>query len=99
MVGPRPEVPEFAFVYPEQQEVWSVRPGITDPTAIALYNEAELLSSVDDATAYYRDVLLPEKTRLYVDYIRTRDFWTDLRVIGRTLLRALKGTDEGVSLP
>lgn len=98
LVGPRPEVPEFAFVYPEQSEVWTVRPGITDPTAVHFYNESRLLARADDPAAYYRDVLLPEKTRGYVDYVRSRTFWSDLGVIFQTLLRVVResGTHDDV---
>lgn len=98
LVGPRPEVPEFAFVYPEQAEVWSVRPGITDPTAVHFYNESTLLAQTEDPSRYYTDILLPEKTRRYVDYVRGRTFWSDLGVIFQTLLRMLResGTHDDV---
>jgi len=98
LVGPRPEVPEFAFVYPEQAEVWSVRPGITDPTAVHFYNESTLLAKVENPTTYYREVLLPEKTRRYVDYVRGRTFCSDVRIIFQTLLRMLREgeTQDGV---
>lgn len=98
LVGPRPEVPEFAFVYPEQAEVWSVRPGITDPTAVHFYNESTLLAKAEHPTTYYREVLLPEKTRRYVDYVRGRTFCSDVRIIFQTLLRMLREseTQDGV---
>ena len=98
LVGPRPEVPEFAFVYPEQAEVWSVRPGITDPTAVQFYNESTLLAKAENPTTYYREVLLPEKTRRYVDYVRGRTFCSDVRIIFQTLLRMLREseTQDGV---
>jgi len=98
LVGPRPEVPEFAFVYPEQAEVWSVRPGITDPTAVQFYNESTLLAKAENPTTYYREVLLREKTRRYVDYVRGRTFCSDVRIIFQTLLRMLREseTQDGV---
>lgn len=85
LVGPRPEVPEFASVYPEQAEVWSVRPGITDPASVALRNESAILAQADDPRAYYIEVLLPEKTALYLDYVRNRTFVGDVRLIIRTI--------------
>lgn len=87
LVGPRPEVPEYAFVYPEQDTVWSVRPGITDPTSLELYDEDALLGEAVDPSAYYRDVLLPEKTRRYLEYVESQSFVGDLSVIFRTLAR------------
>lgn len=91
-VGPRPEVPEFAFVYPEQAEVWSVRPGITDPTAVHFYDESSLLAQAEDPESYYREVLLLEKTQRYVDYVHKRNFWSDLGVIFETLSRVVRGS-------
>lgn len=87
LVGPRPEVPEFASIYPEQTEVWSVRPGITDPTSIELYDEGEALAVVDDPHAYYIDVLLPEKTKRYLEYVRSRTLRGDIAIIFKTLAR------------
>jgi lipopolysaccharide/colanic/teichoic acid biosynthesis glycosyltransferase len=105
LVGPRPEVPEYASVYPEQAEVWSIRPGITDPASIQFRNEAEILGSVADPGAYYRDVILPEKTRLYLQYVRSRSFLGDLGIIFATLWKVGRGPDDvpaavdGISLP
>lgn len=93
LVGPRPEVPEYAFVYPEQAEVWSVRPGITDPTAVYFYNESSLLAQEEDPAAYYKEVLLPEKTRRYVDYVRGRSFLSDLKVILQTVMRMIQESE------
>ncbi len=89
LVGPRPEVPEYAHVYPEQERVWSVRPGITDPTSIELYDESEILARVDDAERYYVDVLLPQKTRRYLAYIDSHSFLGDIGIILRTFGRVL----------
>lgn len=85
LVGPRPEVPEYAFLLPEQHEVWNVRPGITDPTAVALRDESALLAGAEDPDEYYRTVLLPEKTAAYVEYARTATLRSDVEVILRTL--------------
>jgi lipopolysaccharide/colanic/teichoic acid biosynthesis glycosyltransferase len=89
IVGPRPEVPEYAHVYPAQDEVWSVRPGITDPTAILLFDEARVLANAVDAESYYVEVLLPKKTQRYLEYVRSRTFSGDLKLIISTLGRIL----------
>jgi lipopolysaccharide/colanic/teichoic acid biosynthesis glycosyltransferase len=87
IVGPRPEVPGYAALWPSERRdvILSVRPGITDPASIVFRHEADLLAEADDPDAYYREVLLPEKSRLYVEYVEHRTFWGDLRVIGATL--------------
>ena len=90
LVGPRPEVPEYANVYPEQARVWTVRPGITDPTSIDLYDESEILARADDPERYYVEVLLPQKTQRYLEYIDTRTFLGDVGIILRTFGRVLR---------
>ncbi len=87
LVGPRPEVPEYAFLLPGQERVWSVRPGITDPTSLELRDESDLLAAQDDPESYYREVLLPRKTEAYLRYIDERSLVYDVRVILSTLWR------------
>lgn len=87
LVGPRPEVPEYVRLYPPEmhQLVLSVRPGITDPAAIAFLDEESLLAGYPDPERAYREVVLPRKLALYADYVRTRTVWSDLGTILRTL--------------
>lgn len=87
LVGPRPEVPRYAALWPadRREVILSVRPGITDPASVVFRHEADLLAAAEDADAYYRETLLPEKSRLYVEYVENRSFWGDLRIIGATL--------------
>lgn len=87
LVGPRPEVPRFVGLWSDADRslILSVRPGITDPASIALRHEADELAAVDDPESYYVSTLLPRKTAMYADYVRTRSFGGDLRLIGRTL--------------
>lgn len=94
LVGPRPEVPEYAFLYPEQERVWSVRPGITDPTSLRLLDESGLLAGVADPEAYYRDVLLPKKIEAYLEYIDHMSLRYDVGVVFDTL-RTLYGASRG----
>lgn len=91
LVGPRPEVPAYVALWPaaEREIILSVRPGITDPASVLFRNESELLAGVDDPESYYVDVLLPQKVRLYAEYVRTRTLVGDLRVIGRTIAAVL----------
>lgn len=93
LVGPRPEVPEYATVYPEQARVWSVRPGITDPLTLELRNESDLLKGIDDPDRYYREVLLPRKVEGYLRYIDERSFLYDVRVILETVAKVLSGPE------
>jgi len=89
-VGPRPEVPRFVDLTSEiWRSVLRVRPGITDPVALALKDEEALLAAVvGDRKRFYRDTLQPYKLRGYLEYLDSRSAWTDLGVIVRTVLAA-----------
>lgn len=93
LVGPRPELPHYVALYPAdlRERVLAVRPGITDPASLAFSHEAELLAAAADPEREYREVILPAKLRLSADYAATASLATDLRLIGRTLLRVLRG--------
>lgn len=83
LVGPRPEVPEFVQYWPPsaKREILSVRPGITDPASIKFRDEAELLASVADPNKYYIHSILPAKASMYVEYVNSRSFLGDLKIL------------------
>jgi lipopolysaccharide/colanic/teichoic acid biosynthesis glycosyltransferase len=89
LVGPRPELEQHLQQIPAgiRQRVYSVRPGITGPAAIAFLAEDEYLASVPNPVDVYCRVLLPEKLRLELDYVERWTFATDLKLIAQTLLR------------
>jgi len=89
LVGPRPERPEHLREIPAsvRHKVYSVRPGLTGPAAIAFLAEDEYLGTVSDPTSAYCQILLPEKLRLELDYVEHWSALTDLRIIMLTLLR------------
>lgn len=91
IVGPRPEVPMYVEIWPEEQRrlILSVRPGITDPAAIRFRNESEILATATDPEVYYREVVIPEKLAMYEEYVRSRTIWGDLRLIMRTCYAVL----------
>lgn len=93
IVGPRPEVAKYVAMWSEHDRrvVLSVRPGITDPATLQLRREEEILAAQPDPEGYYRDVLLPEKVRLYREYVQTRSFSKDLSLILRTLASVVRG--------
>ena len=83
LVGPRPEVPKYVGLWPEQLRdlILSVRPGITDPASVRWRNESEELAQAADPEAHYVEVLLPQKAAMYAEYVRTRSLLGDLRVL------------------
>ncbi len=88
LVGPRPELPQHLNEIPAgvRKKVYSVRPGVTGPSAIAFLAEDEYLATVSDPVNVYCRILLPEKLRLELEYVESWSFVTDLRLIVQTLL-------------
>lgn len=92
LVGPRPEVPRYVADYPAdvRAKVLSVRPGITDLASVQYRDESALLARAADPEREYREVVLPAKLRLAVEYVDHATLAGDLRLIGLTL-RTLLG--------
>lgn len=87
MVGPRPEVPRYVMMWPEdaRKQVLSVRPGVTDPASIEFRRESELLAESGDPEQYYVSVILPRKVAIYCDYVRGFSLAQDFAILVRTL--------------
>lgn len=85
-VGPRPEVRRYVDLYSEEQmKVLSVRPGITDPASIKYRNENDILSSASNPEEYYIQHIMPDKLKINIDYINTRTFFKDIKIIFQTI--------------
>ncbi len=91
LVGHRPEVPRY--VDPDDRlwrEVLLSRPGLTDPNALDLRNEEELLARIEgNREEYYLRVLQPYKLLVSVAYLRSRNWRTDLGILARTALAVM----------
>jgi lipopolysaccharide/colanic/teichoic acid biosynthesis glycosyltransferase len=88
LVGPRPEVPRYVDL---DDDMWGLvlksRPGITDPVTLRLRDEEALLADVRaDYEHFYIQSLQPFKLQSYVDYLHQRSWWSDTKVLCRTLL-------------
>jgi lipopolysaccharide/colanic/teichoic acid biosynthesis glycosyltransferase len=110
LVGPRPEDPRYVDLgNPLHARVFGARPGITGPTAIAYRDEEAILAKAADVIARqagrdtatsedldvaYREVVLPAKLAMDADYLATRSFAGDLRLIGRTFSQVLGRTRD-----
>ena len=85
-VGPRPEVKQWTAVYPEKWKiVHSVKPGITDNASIEFRNEELILAESQNPLKTYKEIILPRKLDLYIDYVQTRSFWGDITIILKTI--------------
>jgi lipopolysaccharide/colanic/teichoic acid biosynthesis glycosyltransferase len=88
MVGPRPEVRKYVNLYsPEQLKVLNVKPGITDYASIQYAAENEILALANDPEKEYIHTVMPAKLKLNLDYIREKNFLTDLKILSKTFKR------------
>jgi lipopolysaccharide/colanic/teichoic acid biosynthesis glycosyltransferase len=87
LVGPRPEDPSIALGWPKavQDEILSVRPGITSPASI-LYRDEEILLCAKDVFRQYVQEVGPDKVRLDQMYVQYRSFCLDLDTLLWTAL-------------
>lgn len=85
LVGPRPEVRHYVDYWtPEQMHVLDVRPGITDPASIKFRNENELMGQAENPEDYYINVIMQDKIKLYLEYVKDASFMYDLKLIFKT---------------
>ncbi len=87
VVGPRPEVRKYVDMYsPEQRQVLTVRPGLTDYASLEYIRENEILAQAKHPERTYTEVIMPRKLELNLKYIREAGFFTDLKIIFRTFV-------------
>jgi len=87
LVGPRPQVQWAVDLYtPEEREVLTVRPGITDYASVHFPNEGEILKGSLDPDKDYMEKIHPKKMRLSLEYVKARSFWVDLKIIFETIV-------------
>lgn len=88
LVGPRPEVRKYVDLYNEEQKkILSVRPGITDYASLEYFSENELLGKSNNPEETYIKEIMPAKLELNKRYISEAGLMTDLKIIGRTLMK------------
>ena len=88
LVGPRPEVRKYVDLYTkEQQQVLSVKPGITDFASLEYINENDLLAKSDNPEKTYIDEIMPAKLALNAKYIQQQGLLVDFKIILKTILK------------
>ncbi|PJC37330.1 hypothetical protein CO046_01065 [Candidatus Peregrinibacteria bacterium CG_4_9_14_0_2_um_filter_53_11] len=88
LVGPRPEVPEYAELYKGPEEaIYKLRPGMTDFASLWDFHEEDVLAkatSTEEAERLYLEEVRPHKVELQMKYLRERSLWTDLKILAET---------------
>jgi lipopolysaccharide/colanic/teichoic acid biosynthesis glycosyltransferase len=86
IVGPRPELLKYANTFTGQfTQILEVRPGLTDPASLRFSHVEEVLGT-EDPDRVYEESVLPEKNLLRLEYVKTRSFWSDIRIIIATIV-------------
>jgi len=96
LVGPRPEVPDLVDNDNKQwRRVLSVKPGITDPVALILRDEENLLpEQTEKRETFYKEVIQPFKLNGYVQYLSQRTWATDLKIIAKSIAVFFKNSSD-----
>jgi len=90
-VGPRPEVRKYVDLYtPEQLHVLDVRPGITSLASIRYKNENEILETAENPDQFYIEIVMQDKLKIDLEYVRNTSFWYDIKLILTTLKEIIK---------
>jgi len=84
LVGPRPELECFVSEYADQYaEILTVMPGLTGRAQLRFLDERRLLEG-DDPERSYRDIVLPEKIKIDIEYVRNHSLCSDVAILART---------------
>ena len=87
IVGPRPNVKKETDLYTKVEEnLLSVKPGITDISSIVFSDEGDILANKLDPDIAYNQLIRPWKSRLGLIYIKNQSFILDLQLILLTII-------------
>lgn len=94
LVGPRPEVEEYAALYKgEEKVVYTIKPGMTDYASLWNIDEGGTLKearTTEETERIYLEKIRPEKVRLQMKYVKEMSLWTDIKIIFKTLFKMIK---------
>lgn len=81
IIGPWPVIEKYAIKFREDfDEIFKLRPGIIDVTALN-YSDEMILKDKKDPEDYYVHILLPEKIKLAKDYVKKASVMYDMELV------------------
>lgn len=93
LVGPRPQVQAGVDVYTSaEQQLLSLRPGITDFASVVFSDEGEILRDSADPDRDYDLLIRPWKGRLGLIYVRHSSVVLDLQLVAATAMAIVSRT-------
>jgi lipopolysaccharide/colanic/teichoic acid biosynthesis glycosyltransferase len=89
-VGPRPELRYYVNFYnKEDMKIFQVRPGITGLASLKYRNEVELLKAAKNPEDFFIKTIIPDKLKYNKEYIKRKNFFFDLKLIGLTIIKVI----------
>lgn len=90
-VGTRPEVQTYVDFYsPEMMATLLLPAGITSRASIEYKDEEKLLNKADDIDNTYIGLIMPEKMKYNLNYIKNFSLGKDFKIMVETLIRVAK---------
>ena len=90
LVGPRPEVQKYVDLYsPEERQILTMPPGITDWASIWNSNEAAVLEGSRNPERTYEELIRPTKLALQLQYVKNRSLSIDLKILICTICKLI----------
>jgi lipopolysaccharide/colanic/teichoic acid biosynthesis glycosyltransferase len=90
VIGPRPEVKKYIDIFAEEyNDILKIKPGMTDYALIAFRNEEDILSRFQDVEEGYIKEVMPQKIKLYRQYLSEMSLRTDIRIFFQTIWEIL----------
>ena len=90
VIGPRPEVKKYIDIFAEEyKDILKIKPGMTDYALIAFRNEEDILSRFENVEEGYIKEVMPEKIKLYRQYLSEMSLRTDIRIFFQTIWEIL----------
>lgn len=87
LVGPRPNVKKETDLYTDiENDLFSVKPGITDISSIVFSDEGDILADKPDPDLAYNQLIRPWKSRLGLIYIKNHSLVLDIQLIFLTVV-------------
>ena len=101
LVGPRPNVKRETDLYTKvEQDLLTVKPGITDFSSIVFSDENDILKDSKNPDIDYNQLIRPWKSRLSLLYVKHQSLWLDFALVFLTAVamvsrkKALKGVNK-----
>lgn len=93
LVGPRPEVKIYIDMMAEEEReiILSAKPGMTDLASLWNFHESEILKGSPDPEKTYQEKIRPTKIKLQLEYVKTRSFLIDFKIIIKTISKVFYG--------